>query len=121
MSDLSFNISPGFYLKLEVPGNFEATQGSRTIVGATEIFAGALGTIIAKDRLYGGAWRDQGWMGNLARIMSKTARLRSMLWRDAQISSADEPVRDTLQDMINLCVFMLLNMQRANKWGRGDV
>lgn len=80
---------------------------------------GALNTFYAKEKMYGGAWRQQGWMGNLARIMSKTARLKNMLWRGEELTDEQETVNDTLQDMINLCVFALLNRGQRNRWGSG--
>jgi len=82
------------------------------------VLEGCLNTYVAKDRAYGAAWRAQGWMGNLARIMSKTARLKEMLWRGDRIMEAGgESVRDTLQDLINLAVFMTLNLGQENEWG----
>jgi hypothetical protein len=64
-------------------------------------------------------------MGNLARIMSKVARLRTMLWCDpdgdgppvAAEALDVEAVRDTLLDLINLSGFMLLNWEGGNRWG----
>lgn len=117
---IRFQLGEGLHLALVAPEGFSALEGSHTVQLACEQFAGALATMRAKDRQYGGAWREQGWMGNLARIMSKTARLRNMLWRDYALSDAAEPVRDTLQDLMNLCVFMLLNLNGGNRWGRGD-
>lgn len=73
----------------------------------------------AKDQAYGGAWRKQGYMGNLARIMSKTARLEAMLWSDNAIPEAvDEAVTDTLKDLMALAAFMAANIEDGNQWGR---
>lgn len=119
-SIVEFSLGGDVRLELVAPEGWQAEEGSHTILMATEVFAGALATMRAKDRQYGGAWREQGWMGNLARVMSKAARLRNMLWRDYQLEGSAEPVRDTIQDMINLLVFMTLNMNGGNRWGRGD-
>lgn len=67
---------------------------------------------------YGEAWREQGWMGNLARIMSKTARLRNMSWRRDPIENGKETTEDTLLDLANLSIFGLLNRRDGNFWGR---
>lgn len=120
LNRINLALGDGAFITLSTPQGYAAQKGGHTVLMAFEQFAGALATMVAKDRQYGGAWREQGWMGNLARIMSKAARLRSMLWSDVQQSSAREPVADTLQDLMNLCVFMKLNIQAANKWGRGD-
>lgn len=115
---LPIPISEDVWLALHYPKGWTGTEGSRTIMGATGVFAAALTTLAAKDRAYGGAWRKQGWMGNLARILSKSARLKEILWRADPYDDASEPVQDTLQDMINLCVFMILNLKDRNEWGR---
>lgn len=120
-TQINFPLGGEVYLTLTAPTDYQAEEGSHTVLMATEVFAGALAMLKAKDRQYGGAWREQGWMGNLARIMSKTARLRNMLWRDSFSESySGERVQDTLQDLINLCAFTLLNMQGGNRWGRGE-
>ena len=105
------------WLTLEYPP--DGVEGLPTVQQAVEVLAAALATMVAKDRAYGGAWREQGWMGNLARIMSKAARLRNLLWRDLTGEENGETVADTIQDMINLLVFMTLNRQRGNRWGHG--
>lgn len=114
----AFPIAPGVNLILRYPANLGAMEGGYTLLASTEVLAGALATLHAKDSLYGGAWREQGWMGNLARIMSKTARLRNMLWQTHTVDNEEEPVKDTIQDLINLCVFMMLNRQSGNRWGK---
>ena len=90
----------------------------RSLMKATEILASALVTMAGKDVQYGEAWREQGWRGNLARILSKAARLRAMLWRKDPVEGAEESVEDTLLDLINLAIFMLLNRRSENEWGR---
>lgn len=74
--------------------------------------------VVQKTEGYGDAWKHQGWMGNVARILSKSARLKSLLWRDIAISGHDETIEDTARDLMNLCVFFLLNRGQDNKWGR---
>ena len=69
---------------------------------------------------YGQAWREQGWMGNAARIMSKGARLKGLIWRETpQVmeQAAYESIEDTAMDSINLNAFFLLNRRTSNKWG----
>jgi hypothetical protein len=80
-------------------------------------------TIVRKSEGYGDAWRRQGHMGNLARVLSKSARLENMLWRDDQsngigASVGGESVADTLVDMAALCAFLLANFEEGNRWGR---
>lgn len=72
-----------------------------------------------KDKAYGEAWRRQGYMGNLARVMSKSERLRNMLWCDVmdRPEAAYESTEDTLLDLINLAGFMLVNLKEGNRWG----
>lgn len=75
-----------------------------------------------KDRAYGGAWKAQGYMGNLARIQSKTERLKNMTWRDRAegdfSTEEDEPIEDSLRDLMALCAFALANLEEGNRWGR---
>jgi hypothetical protein len=95
----------------------ERLEGS----GSIEQFAGALQEMadlyVEKTVYYGDAWRQQGWMGNLARIMSKVARLRNMSWRRDPIDNGKETTEDTLLDLANLSVFGLLNRRDGNFWG----
>lgn len=75
-----------------------------------------------KSVAYGNAWRAQGYMGNLARVMSKTERLRNMLWNDDNgfvgTEAETESVGDTLRDLCNLATFMWLNYRDGNRWGQ---
>jgi hypothetical protein len=75
-----------------------------------------------KDKAYGGAWEKQGYMGNLARVLSKTERLKNMVWKDLaekyeEPGSEDETVLDTLHDLMALCAFMATNIEEGNRWG----
>jgi hypothetical protein len=81
-----------------------------------------LALVRKKDETYGGAWQRQGYMGNMARILSKTARLENMVWRDqTEVNEApgeaDESVMDTLHDLMALCAFMADNIEEGNRWG----
>lgn len=116
-ASITIPIGDGLELEMRYSPDFRAQEGSATLLAAVQEMAGALGVMYEKNALYGGAWREQGWMGNLARIMSKSARLRAMLWRDFHLNSAEDPFTDTLQDLINLCVFMSLNRKSGNRWG----
>lgn len=78
----------------------------------------------AKNPKYGEAWKRQGYMGNLARVMSKAARLESMLWKDVidgapvpEEELSGESIEDTLRDLANLTAFMMLNYTEGNRWG----
>lgn len=113
----TFAIGDGVELHLRYDEGFRASEGSHTVLVATEVLAGALATLYAKNQTYGGAWKEQGWRGNLARIMSKVGRLRHMLWTTHPFDNVNEPVNDTLQDLINLAVFMILNRVDGNEWG----
>lgn len=85
----------------------------------------ALELVVQKDAAYGGAWKDQGYMGNVARILSKVDRLRHLLWNDKYAAdpqsiepAEDETVLDTLLDLANLCALAAENISEANRWGR---
>lgn len=95
-------------------------QNLRNVVGD------ALRLADAKNEAYGDAWQKQGYMGNLARIQSKAARLKALLWRDADgdgyplpanYTRDGETVIDTLLDLINLAGFMAVNWTEENRWG----
>ena len=80
-------------------------------------FQKTLDMVLEKNAAYGDAWRAQGWMGNLARMQSKVARLKNMLWQDFAIDSTTEGVDETALDLINITLFFLLNRADGNKWG----
>lgn len=104
-------------------GELGPLQPIRNVVGD------ALRLLEEKDRKYGGAWRLQGYMGNLARLKSKMARLDNMLWRDPDgngypipsldIAGGEETVTDTLVDIVNIAAMMAANWNDDNRWGRG--
>ena len=70
-----------------------------------------------KRQFYSEAWQDQGFMGNVARVLSKASRLKNMLWREFPIQDSEETIEDTLQDIILLGAFALFNYRDRNKWG----
>lgn len=83
-----------------------------------EVFLEVVDLITMKDAQYGGAWRDQGYMGNVARVLSKAARLKNLMWCDEDPSETlEEPVMDTLIDMIALAAFTVVNLREGNRWG----
>lgn len=92
-----------------------------TLDGLLRVFDTVAIIVAAKDQQYGVAWKSQGWMGNLARIMSKTSRLKAMLWKDNGNpvfgGKEVESVQDTLHDLIAITAFALINFGKANKWG----
>lgn len=81
---------------------------------------------VAKNQAYADAWREQGYIGNIARVLSKASRLRAMAWGEqladegtAGASEATgETLRDTLLDMANLCAFAAHNLDQGNRWGK---
>lgn len=106
-------------ITFDIPGVEEDQEGSVSLMQQAKVFEAALNIMAAKTKGYGNAWQDQGWMGNLARIMSKTSRLKNMLWQSFDMQSAEESTQDTLLDQINLSAFMVRNMAAGNRWGNG--
>lgn len=107
------------YLQQYIRPVEEYTESTPTYQAVAQVFQECLRLIEKKTPGYGRAWQEQGWMGNLARIMSKNSRLKNMLWRGRlnQMQSADEPIEDTALDLINLCAFFLINRHIDNEWG----
>lgn len=95
----------------------EGEEGYATQQRLLEIFSACLELQNRKAQTYGSAFRSQGYMGNVARVLSKVARLKKMLWRDFQVSDAEESVLDTALDLINLAAFFIINYNDKNKWG----
>lgn len=117
-------------------GTLAVDDPPSTMQGAIIFFDQCVELMDQKNLNYGDAWRSQGYMGNLARILSKVSRLRNMLWRSdptdqvpdqpavmegsAQADMDAETVRDTLMDLSNLCYFMARNLGEGNQWGRPE-
>lgn len=104
-------------LELVASEDEKATIGYGTAVNVFLVLSKVFDTILAKNISYGDAWRSQGWMGNLARIMSKTSRLKNMLWQPFNTTDAKEPVEDTAADLIAILAFFLINYTEENRWG----
>lgn len=105
-------------ITITVNGLDPAVEGASQLEAMAHQMEKALQLAEAKSAGYGDAWRQQGWMGNLARIFSKTSRLKNLLWQTSAKEVHDEAVEDTALDMINLCVFFLLNRGADNRWGK---
>lgn len=84
-----------------------------------EVFAEAARLFSAKNLHYKDSWREQGWRGNLSRILEKAKRLRSMLWRGGNVllNGSNEHPRETLLDIINTAAFCIINMDDRLEWG----
>lgn len=121
LTETVFPVAERVSMVLRYPRDYQLSDRHvRTLLRCGDQLAGVLATVYAKEQDYGEAWREQGWRGNVARILSKTSRLRNMLWRTHTLENHDEPVQDTLQDLIALTLFALINRQGRNEWGRGD-
>lgn len=91
-----------------------------TVQGVAAYFEECTDLVRIKNPEYGEAWRAQGYMGNLSRVLSKAARLKAMLWRDEGDDPPDKPtesIQDTLRDLANLTAFMHQNFEDGNRWG----
>jgi hypothetical protein len=86
-----------------------------TTAALSEVFRECQILAAQKSVGYGDAWRQQGYMGNLARVLSKSARLRNLAWRDGM---ADEQAMEAeLLDIINIAAMGLTNLRAGNRWG----
>lgn len=84
-----------------------------------EVFQETLKLARLKDQTYAQAWRTQGYMGNVARVLSKAARLKELLWRDHD-NARTLPINaseEELVDIINIAAFALHNLRQGNRWG----
>jgi hypothetical protein len=73
-----------------------------------------------KNASYQDSWRDQGWRGNVSRVLEKAKRIRSLLWRQSVLlNGSKEHPRETLLDIVNTCVFAIINMDDGVEWGEG--
>lgn len=105
-------------MKLILEGGLEeGVEGYTTQQDMLGIFETALSLQRQKASTYGEAFRSQGYMGNVARVLSKVSRLRNMVWRDDQFEDSLESIEDTMLDLINLSAFFLINRRIRNKWG----
>lgn len=82
------------------------------------LFVEAIRLYRRKSQDYGQAWRSQGYLGNVARVLSKSARLKNMLWREDPLRGSGESIEDTLLDLINISAFAVINFRENNRWGK---
>jgi hypothetical protein len=94
-----------------------SVAGDATTALMLEVFGQCITLQRRKALTYGDAFRSQGYMGNVARVLSKVARLKNMVWRDWSIEDTEETIEDTAFDLINLAAFFILNRRDRNKWG----
>lgn len=99
--------------------DYEGTSVGITLNAVATLMEKVLETIAEKDFAYGAAWKRQGWMGNLARVMSKTERLKAMLWKDLALRDSEGP-QDTALDLVAIASFFYLNYVNQNKWGEEE-
>lgn len=104
-------------LELTLPEAMEGAEGASTLISLASVYEQSLYIAHRKTFTYGDAWRRQGWMGNLARMMSKMSRVKHMLWRDHDMENSEESVTDTAFDLINITGFLIVNRSEENKWG----
>lgn len=103
---------------LEISETEKAAIGVGTADRLVHMWNQQLTLFLDKNSLYKDAWREQGWRGNVARILSKASRIKHMLWGSMMTwQDADEPVEDTLRDLSLLCMFALMNREQRNEWG----
>lgn len=105
-------------LELVLPKGMEGTIGASTLIALANFYAHCLTVAHNKSLNYGDAWRRQGWMGNLARMMSKMSRIKFMSWRDHAMENAEESVTDSAIDLANITGFFAMNRSEDNKWGK---
>lgn len=85
-----------------------------------EVFAEATRLFAIKNASYQDSWRDQGWRGNVSRVLEKAKRVRSLLWRQSVLlNGSKEHPRETLMDIMNTCAFAIINMDDGVEWGEG--
>jgi len=108
-------------MKLLIEGDAPALdeEGGVTLEQLRDIYEEALRLQVRKGKSYGETWREQGWMGNLGRVLGKASRLRQMLWRDRPNHTDEEKPDETMVDMLNIVAFAIVNYRAGNKWGQG--
>lgn len=88
-----------------------------------KIFSEAVDLARVKDAGYGQAWRAQGYIGNIGRVLSKSERLRNLAWKDSEEGMADPhpaemaAIEEELRDIVNIAAFALVNLRSGNRWG----
>jgi hypothetical protein len=105
----------------EVARQEEAQHWPGSAGAVWQAHAALVADLLVRKSAYGDAWKEQGYMGNVGRILSKATRLRNMAWTDSEdtaVDPDDESVLDTLLDLSALCAFAIANIEEENKWGR---
>lgn len=103
---------------LEATEEEMASEGYLTAAKVAVEMDKCLQLLLEKERAYRGAWRDQGWMGQTGRLLSKASRLKALAWQPFETDLTSESLIDTVQDTANLCFLWLLNKEAKNRWGR---
>jgi len=91
----------------DIPDNEDTREHLSFLIEALQVYSD-------REEKYRGGWRDRGWKGNVADILRKTARIRSMFW-DGEYNPHEDP--DDIVDGINYSVFALRNAHMDNKTG----
>jgi len=82
-----------------------------------EILEGMISMAITKSNDYGSD--NIGYLGErgvYVRLWDKVARLKRLLWDNREVKVKDESIDDTLMDLANYAVIMLI--LRRGKWGK---
>jgi hypothetical protein len=67
-----------------------------------------------RDRMYGAAWLEMGWRGNVAQVIRKAARVKKQLWRNGPMSDS---ALDDLEDLFVYVGMTLTLIRRESEWG----
>lgn len=116
MNDFKVTITKNGLPLNEIGGR---TAQERTVLALAAVFEQTLQVAWRKAAGYGMAWQRQGYMGNLARIFSKADRLRELMWNDKALEFPPdgESTRDTLEDLVSIVAFAVINLAAENRWG----
>lgn len=69
---------------------------------------------VSKNKDYGTAClMEFKEKGIIVRLHDKIARLKNLVWNDKEACIQDERIEDTLKDIINYSIYMIM-MQRGN-------
>lgn len=84
------------------------------------VFLGALKVYVDREPKYRGGWRQRGWKGNVADVLRKVERVRSMFWdQDYEPLKGDNA--DDIIDLMNYCAFFMRNADEGNRTGKREV
>lgn len=82
-----------------------------------EVFEQVARLVALKNADYRDAWRQQGWRGNLSRVLEKANRLRNTVWLPGQEARVNEGAVETAMDMIATLAFFVINTKDGLQWG----